>query len=197
MYLWSDKDGSSDTCQSFTRLLILFLPCVKSMTSFLLHITLPWLRILRFKLTKYSMSVSPLGLVLVLPHESVHWHRTQGWVAFSCCSSSPLTSLISLVGSVCQRHMEDRLRQQWAPHTISFTCYPHRRCFPGTELQQRYGINMISDKSVPGYQRKGCSRWVGQTSYLAPVYPGFLKSATSANCWHRFALAALLWCRFI
>jgi hypothetical protein len=55
-----------------TRLPVLLVPSVKSMGTFLLWTgkigSLPWLRIFRFELTRYSTSFSPLGLLPMLPH---------------------------------------------------------------------------------------------------------------------------------
>jgi hypothetical protein len=92
-YLWSDKEGSSDTCQLLTRVLILCVPSVMLVTYFLLQTTkvcsLPWLRIFRSELTRYSMSLSPLGVVPLLPIiYGMHWYHTWWWVAFTCYSSS-------------------------------------------------------------------------------------------------------------
>jgi hypothetical protein len=72
MYLWSDQQISSDTCQLVNQSPTLAVPSVKVITSFLLLITkissLLALRILRSMLTKHSTRHSPCGLTFVLPH---------------------------------------------------------------------------------------------------------------------------------
>jgi len=72
MYLWSDKQISSDTCQLVNQSPILAVPSVKVITSFLLLITkvglLLALRILTSMLTKHSTGHSPCGWMSVLPH---------------------------------------------------------------------------------------------------------------------------------
>lgn len=66
MNLKSDKEGSSDTCEPFTRFLI-----SRSITSFMLLNTkvglLLLLKICRFKVTKYSIKLSSPISVQVLP----------------------------------------------------------------------------------------------------------------------------------
>jgi hypothetical protein len=72
MYLWCDKQISSDTCQLVNQSSTLAVPSVKAITSFLLLITkiglLLALWILRSMLTKHSTRHSRCGLKFVLPH---------------------------------------------------------------------------------------------------------------------------------
>jgi hypothetical protein len=108
MHLWSDKGGSLDTSQLLTRFPILFVPSVKSMTSFLLQTTrvdsLPWLRIFRFELTRNSMRRSPLGLLPVLPQNL--WCAGQWWFAFSCYGSSQWCPSLPCLVMVHLNHMK-------------------------------------------------------------------------------------------
>jgi hypothetical protein len=71
LYLWSDKNSSSDACHLLTVFRILLIPSVKS-TSFLLMqntkvCSLPWWRIFSFELGRYFMKHSPPGLAPLLP----------------------------------------------------------------------------------------------------------------------------------
>jgi hypothetical protein len=92
MYLWSDKDGSPDTCQSLTGLLILFVPSVRSITSFLLQTTkvgsLPWFRIVRLALTSQTSGGRSVGIV--------RW-RTKAWSLF-CCLLITLVNKVMAIG---------------------------------------------------------------------------------------------------
>jgi hypothetical protein len=93
MNLWSNKDGSLDTCQLLTTFTILLVPSVRSKTSLLLQTTtvgsLPWLRLFRFELTRNSMRFLLLDCCRCSPKMyGVHWHLIQWLVAFTCYGSS-------------------------------------------------------------------------------------------------------------
>jgi hypothetical protein len=70
--IWCDREGSSDTHQSFTRFPVWLVLCVRSITFFLLPITklglLFLLRISRCEYTRYSTRRSPVGFMSVIPH---------------------------------------------------------------------------------------------------------------------------------
>ena len=94
MILWSDTDGSEETCQLWVRFSTNGEPNVISSTSFRFLVTkvgvLPMLNMERFSPRMNSRSESPLLLLLVLPHTSL-----------CALASQPISSGIFLTLQYC------------------------------------------------------------------------------------------------
>jgi hypothetical protein len=150
-YLWSDKEGLSDTCQLFTSFPISLVPSVKLITSCLLWITnvsslaREW--IFRFKnrdnpwsflLCDWCQcSATIYGVIL---------HHFQWWVAFPAASAvEDAHHFLSWQWFIWEVQKVWWGNDAYLTRLSTYVCYPYHCCVHTIELQHKQGINIGLD----------------------------------------------------